>query len=51
VPYHKAYVPSNRELSIWNGQRERYRQAAQKALTVEETLAALRQCPVNPAAA
>ncbi len=51
VPYHKPYMPSDKEWNVWNELRHRYRQAALRAMTVEETLAALRQRGLNPQAA
>jgi tryptophan halogenase len=42
VPYQRTYTPSDKELKICDAQRQKYKEAAQRALTVKEALAAIR---------
>jgi tryptophan halogenase len=43
VPYRKTYVPSEKDLQVWKAWQEHNRQRAMRALTVQQTLAAIRR--------
>ena len=42
VPYRSNYTPSDRDLKLWESRRQRNREAALRAMTVKEALAAIR---------
>jgi tryptophan halogenase len=42
VPYHTNYRATERELRIWENQQQQYQQAAVRAMSVKEALAAIR---------
>lgn len=45
VPHAMSYSPTEQEWAIWNAQRQKYRNAAQAAMTVKEALIAARGAP------
>jgi len=42
VPYERSHQPSQRELKIWSDRKNKMRKSAQTALTVKESLEAIR---------
>ena len=42
VPYERPHQPSERELRIWNDRKAKMQKTAQAALTVKQTLDAIR---------